>query len=250
MKSKYKIIFLCSLVFLLTGCTTTYNVEIYKEKVKINGKIIEKDKSKWNEVVSVADPSLTGEMPEEYEGLVEKEKSEITYAELIDLKTSKKDEASPKLEGLSKLKNPWQLGLKYKNSFKLFGNDIDSFIKAAGPTYCYDNFNITTNEEDKTVIISTSLNNNCFKNYPNLEKIQVNVKTNHKVVSSTADIEKKDSYTWNINSENAENRAIQIIFKKDEYVWNYDNWLLKAAMIIIILVPIGFAAYKLTKLKD
>ena len=86
--------------------------------------------------------------------------------------------------------------------------------------------------------MSTSLKNLCFYEYPILENITINLKTNHKVVSSNANIVDGYHYTWNIDKDNKDDAAIQITIKKDEYVFNYENELVKKVMFFVLIIGI------------
>ena len=249
-KLRFKILFITFTLVFFTGCNANYNVEIYNEKVKVNGKILEKDKNKWDEIVKITDSSsFESSVPDDYKYLLEENKK-YTYRELIDNQFYS-DDTVTYLKGLSKIKNPWQLGLKYNGVYDLYGNSSKAFVMAAGTTYCYDNFNVTTDDETKSVIISTSVNNFCFDKYSNLEEINVKVKTNHKVVSSTADSIDLHTYTWKITKENASKKPLQLVIKSDEYVFNYDNRIVKiivlvavVSLVIVISFKIGIIIYR------
>lgn len=244
MKNKYKILLIILTLFLFTGCSATYNVEIYKEKVKVNGKILEK-KDKWDEEVTLPPSGFSNTEKTPYDDL-KNEKYTYTYRELVN-EQLKKDETIKQLEGLSKINNPWQLGLKLKRDYKLSRDDSksNSLIKIAGPTMCYDKFNVTEDAENNNLTISTSGENKCFSMYPNLDKITVKLKTNHKVVDSTADNVNMHTYTWNLTRENSQNKPLQITLKKNDYVFNYDNRIVKIIGFAIVISISLVIFYKL-----
>ncbi len=249
MRYKSKLLFGILTLFLLTGCTANYNVEIYNEKVKVNGKVLEANKNKWDEVVEIVDSSpFENSTPSVYEDLVDGNQK-FTYRQLID-NQFKLDVTLKPLVGLSKINNPWQLGLKFKRSYKLYGDNSDSLLSVAGPSVCYDNFNVTVDEENNNIIISTSSKNKCFDMYKNLDSITVKLKTNHKVVNSTADEVDLHTYIWKLTRENSNDKPLQITLKRNEYVFNYDNRLVKLvgfsaflAFIIVLFYKLGIIIY-------
>lgn len=247
MKNKYKILLIFLSLFLFTGCSATYNVEIYNEKVKVNGKILEK-KEKWDTEVKLPPSDFPDDGPTIYDEL-KNEKYTYTYRELVN-EQFKKDYTIKQLEGLSKINNPWQLGLKFKRRYNLYGDTVKSFIMVAGANLCYDKFNIIEDEDNNNIIISTSNQNKCFDMYPNLDKITVKLKTNHKVVDSTADSVDLHTYTWDLTRDNSKDKPLQITLKRNEYVFNYDNRIVKIvgfsaliAFIIVIFYKIGIIIY-------
>lgn len=214
---KLKILFLFILVCLLSGCTAEYNVEIYNDEVRVDGSFVEKDSSKWDELVF-----------------------DIPYREMIDWKTTG-DESSPVAEGIYKISSDNELGIGLKNKYKLLGE----YENSPGIKACYQYFSII--EENENIILSTSLQNKCFDDYSSLDNITVNLKTNHKVVSSNADLVNGYHYTWNLSRANKDDAAISIVIKKDEYIFNYENEFFKkilyTAGIIVIIVSVGGITY-------
>ena len=205
---KCKILLLIIFAFVLTGCSVDYNVEIYKNDVKVNGTLLEENSDRWYEKVY-----------------------DITYQEMVDLKTTG-DEYSPVIDGLYKIDEEGKLGLGLKNKYKL----DKSYISSPGISSCYKYFRVM--EEDNKIILSSSLENLCFDEYKNLDNITINLKTNHKVVSSNADTVNGYHYTWNISRENKDDAAIQITLEKDKYIFNYENEFVKKIFYILIIVGI------------
>lgn len=251
MRCRVKLLFIILIVFFVSGCSANYNVEIYNETVKVNGKILEKDKNKWDEPISIDSPPLSiddKDIPQEYKDLTIKNEV-LTYKQLVDRQLKPDDLVKP-LEGLSSINTPWQLGLKFKRRYNLYGDTVKSFIMVAGADLCYDKFNIIEDEDNNNIIISTSNQNKCFDMYPNLDKITVKLKTNHKVVDSTADSVDLHTYTWDLTRDNSKDKPLQITLKRNEYVFNYDNRIVKIvgfsaliAFIIVIFYKIGIIIY-------
>ena len=214
--NKKVILLLILVLFVTTGCTATYNVEIYNDEIRVDGKVVELDSTKWHD-------SILG----------------TTYIEMIDWKTTGDDE-SPVADGIYKISDDNQLGIGSKNKYT-----FDNYEESPGIKACYKYFNII--EENGNIILSTSVENTCFDSYPNLDFITVNLKTNHKVVSNNADIVDGYHYTWNLSRENKDDASISITLKKNEYIFNYENEFVKkviySLVIIGIIIGVGSVIY-------
>lgn len=228
---KKKLILLIVLL-LTTGCSANYDIEIYNNEVKEKLEYINTDPSSWDSKVQYG---FT------YRQLVEASKD---YPYPVFDSTVVDENDIIKIEGVEYYDNTLisdtnKLGQKLE--YKKF--TLDNFSDSSIVKKCYQYFNII--EKDDEIIFSTSLENKCFNEYSNLDIITVNLKTNHKVVSSNADIVNGYHYTWNISKEEKDDAAILITIKKDEYIFNYENEFIKKIMYIggfigIILGVSGF----------
>lgn len=212
---KKKKLFICLLfVFLLSGCSVNYDIEIKDDTIKVNGKLVELDKNKWDDVVvDNSSGEVDKDVPIEDS---EVDHSKLTFEDLVNSKTIEADEATRR-EGLEKFKTKDELGITYEEEYNW--KDTSDFSQIAGVNTCYDYFTVLRNNDEKSgneqLIISTSAKNYCFDMYPNLESITVNLKTNHKVVSHNADQVKDNNYVWNINKNNASQKTMQIILSEE-----------------------------------
>lgn len=220
-----KKLLLLILLFLVTGCSATYDVEIYNNTVKEDMEFIEDNSSKWD---SEAQYGLT------YRELLTDSVS-YPYPAFNDAMVDENDRI--KIDGVEYYDNKLisesnKLGQKLSyHKFTLNDFEESSIIKK-----CYQYFTIMT--QDDNIILSTSLDNKCFDEYPNLDFITVNLKTNHKVVSSNADIVDGYHYTWNLSRETKDDSAILITLKKNEYIFNYENEFVKKIMYFVIIIGI------------
>ncbi len=212
---KKKKLFICLLfVFLLSGCSVNYDIEIKDDTIKVNGKLVELDKNKWDDVVvDNSSGEVDKDVPIEDS---EVDHSKLTFEDLVNSKTIEADEATRR-EGLEKFKTKDELGITYEEEYNW--NDTSDFSQMAGVNTCYDYFTVLRNNDEESgneqLIISTSAKNYCFEMYPNLESITVNLKTNHKVVSHNADQVNDNNYVWNINKNNASQKTMQIILSEE-----------------------------------
>lgn len=222
---KKKIIILSILLFSLTGCSATYDLEIYNNQVKEDMKFINYDSSTWDSIVQY---DLT------YRELLN---ASINYPYPVFDNTIVDEVDTIKLDGIEYYDNTLisranQLGQRLKyNKFNLTDFNESAIVKK-----CYQYFNII--EQDDNIILSTSLENLCFKEYPMLDRITINIKTNHKVVASNATKSKKYQYTWDITRDKSQDSAIQLTIKKDEFIFNYENEFLKKIIYITLIIGI------------
>lgn len=214
---KIKLIIIFLIVFLVSGCTAEYNVEIYNDEVRVDGSFVEEDTSKWEESIY-----------------------DIPYYEVVEWKTTG-DSETPVADGIYKISDNTKLGIGLKNTYNL----LDDYVTSPGLKACYQYFNVI--EENDEIIISTSTTNKCFDEYSLLDTITVNLKTNHKVVSSNADIVNGYHYTWNLDRYNKDDAVISLVLKKDEYVFNYENEFIKKTIYIVgitgIILIVGGTIY-------
>ena len=114
-----------------------------------------------------------------------------------------------------------QLGVEY------FSDKTIDFENSSAINQCYTNpvFEV----EENIVHINTGNNFNCYEYYENLETIQVILTTNHKVISSNAEVVEGNKYIWNITKDG--NKNIEISYEQDISK--------KASKVTIILIVIS-----------
>lgn len=229
-----KLILLSVVMFFLTGCSATYDIEIYNNQVKEDMEFVNTNPSSWD---SEAQYGLT------YRDLL---LASHDYPYPAFDSTVVDEDDTIKLDGVEYynnqlISNSTKLGQRL--SYHKF--TLDNFNDSSIVKKCYQYFNII--EEESNIILSTSFENKCFDEYPMLDNITINLKTNHKVVSSNADSVSGYHYTWNLTRESKDDAAILITLKKDEYVFNYENEFLKKIMFFVlvtgIILSIGSITY-------
>ena len=87
---------------------------------------------------------------------------------------------------------------------------LNDFYRSAAINQCFKEFNIQT--EDNYVLLRT--NNRCaaFDNYPLLEAITINIKTDLNVIVSNADQVNDNIYTWHLTRDNYTNKAVRLTY--------------------------------------
>lgn len=220
-----KLVLLSIGLFFLTGCSATYDIEIYNNQIKEDMEFVNTDSSSWDSKVQYG---LT------YRDLID---SSVNYPYPVFYDTVVDEDDTIKLEGVEYYHNTLisdRIQLGQKLSYHKF--TLDNFSNSSIVKKCYQYFNII--EEGDNIILSTSLKNLCFQEYSMLDNITVHLKTNHKVLNNNADIVDGYHYTWNLTRENQDDAAIMITLKKDEYVFNYENEFFKKIIYIGAFVGI------------
>lgn len=216
-----KIILLVSLIFLLSGCSVNYDLEIfnneYREKISIN---------------SLNTTESSYEIPVYFdETRVEKT---LTSKKVADVEYYQKSNE--------------QTNYVYYNNFAM-----EKYYKSYFVNSSFDFFAVYYNDVDEETgedIITISTNNNMkiFDTYKDLDEIKINVKTNHKVKYSNADSHSKFTYTWNYDKNNYKDKYIQLILYKDKFVFNYDGKFFRNLTIVgLIVVSLAIIAIFIIK---
>ncbi len=209
-----KIIFLSLVLFMLSGCTIKYDLDLTTPNAAIeNLEILETDFS--NEYFSTI-KNYTGNIKAIYS-----DQDSDSY------------EKDPNLEYYSVVNNSddtkANLVISYPFTTEEFG---DSNIINT----CYDNVSFY-NTDDK-IDIRTSNEFLCFEKYISAEEVEINIKTNQKVLTNNADYVEDNVYTWKIDKSNAYQKPIILsnIENSTQEEKNENNTQLN---LIIILSVIG-----------
>lgn len=240
---KKKLWLLILAVFLFTGCSVEYNIEITDNQITMDGELLETDELIWNKEIIQnklenidfnQDPNYC---TEDTCGIMDGEPdlSSLTFRELIDLKTINKES---KIEGLEKISDVGKLGISAKKTINY--SNKDAIKELPGITTCYKNFSVVENPNQDGIIISTSNKNLCFEMYDILEDITVKLKTNHEVESHNADEVIDGEYIWKVNKNNYNNKSIQLnLLNKTHKKANFSLLILLGGAILVIVTMIG-----------
>lgn len=209
---KIKLLYLALLLFLLTGCSTEYNLTIandsFIEELKVNNVKIDN----INDLI----------LPLNYD------------VDEYDI-----DKVKPGDDGFYNAKLD-------KNSYSLFNTfNYNSFLKSTLLNSCYDKVDVV--KYNKKIYISTVGDFKCYNNYK-VDDVKVNIISKYKLVDTNADSIKNNVYSWNINKDNLD-KGIYIEFvlpkkseKKKKIFINNDNnfylFLFQASLILLLLVII------------
>lgn len=227
---KKRILMLIPILLLTTGCTCEYNLTIeentYIEQITIIGSTSDEISSFNNQWQIPIDK-------EEYNN--------------ITLETDSNGEFTGEIYNYNLSSNKLTFDYNFNQS---------QYIKSTAVSNCYDMLNITNS--NNRIVISTSSNAKCFENHPPLTNIKINIKVDKKVISNNADGINGNTYTWNINKSNAEDKSINLILENqssdnsnnnnenNNQILTKENILKKYAIyiFIIILAIIIYFGYK------
>lgn len=202
---KVILIFIC-LIF-LSGCEVTYELTLNDNNITEKLTLIETNSSLFD-----VQNDLGWTLRETFDSLL----------------TS--DEFSDDIYSVKSLNSEGQLGVEY------YSSELDDIINSSAINQCYINPQMI--EDENIITINTGNNFKCYEYYENLETIKVVFKTNHKVISSNADIVEDNKYIWNITKEG--NKQIEISYDKTDVSTNY--WPIIIICMVVILL-IGIVAY-------
>ena len=231
-----KIGVLLTLIFLLTGCSATYNITIENNTIS-DELIIENAKSE------TYSDGMT------YEKLIN-----VYYNQNVasDINTPGYPEVNKKIEGYtyydkSIIDKNWKYCFKLNNSFAFYDYKNSPLLLE----YSFKSIEVNNNK----IVINSNTNKGCtlFDNYPYLDNMVINIITNHKVVSNNADEIKENTYTWFINKNNYKTKEIAIQIDKsvvsnntllDEKESNILTIFLIGTLLVAIFIFSFYTYYK------
>ena len=182
-----KILIVLGILLITTGCTCEYNLDIengkYNEEIKINAKTVS-EKNNFNNEWKI--PTNKNE----YDIGIDSENADIDYTKIYSYRTS----------GNSLIFSQEANRGEYNNSTAVYN--------------CYNK--LTVDIQSGSTIISTSNAVKCFDKYPDLTEITVNITVDKPVKSCNADNAFGNTYTWNLNRSNANNKPINLIIETSE----------------------------------
>lgn len=228
-KLKKKFLILISIVFLISGCDITYNLDIYNGKFSENIKIIENDKSKWNSNVS------TTTAQELYNSYKAKPIPISSYSPMIPGTNEKLNDVL--YYNVNDLTNQKRIGMEYNYDMTQSQFNDSYFVR-----YAYNRFLVATIKDNIT--ISTGEKLKLFEQYNNLENVTINITTNHKVIKHNADKVDGDTYIWKVNRENADDKSLYFEVDEDAVAESESSdWLKVIGTIIIVMIIILVVGY-------
>ncbi len=209
--------------FFLCGCEAVYNVDINEDFIKDELIINNYDVSSWdNEKIP-------------YRKLIDNNYNNFNLA--TDKNTPGYPEVYKKIDGYNYynkelISETGNYGLKFNYEF-----NHDDYSKSYLLTF-YNNLRI--NNVNNKLIINTGDGKGCyaFDNYPLLDKITINVRTDYIIDNNNADKVEDGIYTWFIDKDNYKNKSIYLEVDKN-YLKNGKNTTLTNRVINITLIVIG-----------
>ena len=214
---KSKCLILIFLIFMMCGCTAEVNLDISDNKIKESVDI-----TFYQNVLYPKDiikTSFRNYIP--------------IYAKNLIVDTMP-DEPLDGIEYYAKKETDLGNGYKFNYSYNF---NINEYKEARTVKNAFKSYNVSYNEDDNTISLSTDNEELLyFKDYPELEEVKINIKTDYLVTENNADDVKDNTYTWVFKKDDV--KSINMLIDTSDVVKKVDN----TNMIIIasILIVIGF----------
>ena len=187
MLKKIKLISLLLLLFLVSGCSATYVLDIKSGEVNESLYINNYDKETWDSYKERINIAAGGAVATNY---------------LED-----EPEVNEKTEGINyynikRIEHLDNVGVSYQNIFNKeeYKNSNIIFMNTSDFDYSYNADKIKINIK----------NIEAFKFHPDLKELTVKLTTNHEVLNTNANEIKDNTYFWYLNKNNIEEKTINI----------------------------------------
>jgi len=224
---KMKLFYCILLSIFLCGCTANYNINITETGVEENFEFYESDKEKF-------DNSIYAHTDYTYRKSVLENSKWPTGA---FYQRSGNPYEPVKIDGVEYYNQELiddnnKLGIKYDYTFQLDNYNESNAVKS-----CFEKFSF--NNTDEIIKIYVKNASPCFETRKLLEKINIKLTSSYKVIKHNADSVKNNKYIWNIDSNNASSKVIDITLTKQEDIVitnNSNNSYLTLIIILAIFV--------------
>ena len=219
MKIKYFVLML--IVFMMCGCTAEVNLEINDNKMKESVDITFYQNAIYTK--DIIRTSFRNYIP--------------IYATDV-IVDADPDRAFPDIKYYEKTET--DLGNGYLFNYR-YNFDINEYEEARTVKDGFRNYNISVNDSNHTISITTDNNGLLyFDDYPLLEEVRVNIKTDYFVEENNADSVDGNIYTWVFNRDS--NKSIDMLINTENNVSNgynlniIDNLTPIVFVIVVVLV--------------
>lgn len=213
---KSKCLILVFLIFMMCGCTAEVNLDISDNKIResvditfYQNVLYPKDiiKTSFRNYIPVyAKNLIVDTMPDE-------------PLEGIDYYTKKETD----------------LGNGYKFNYS-YDFNINEYKEARTVKDGFRSYNISFNQDDHTISLFAEGTLLYFNEYPELEEVKINIKTDYLVKENNADNVKDNTYTWVFKKDDV--KSINMLIDTSDVVKNVDNT--NIIIIASILIVTGF----------
>lgn len=205
MKRNVLIILMC---LILCGCDATVKISIKDSVVKENVTLVENDNSKFD-LVNDTGWSIRDLMKElEQDDPFQDKGYKTKYSESNDKLETKISETT----------------------------DLKNINSSALLNQCYVNYSVEESEEN--ILIDTGSEFKCYEYYEHLDKIVVELTTNHKVNEHNATKVENDKYIWEFSKNS--NKQIRINLTKESEKNYVVYFILIGGIILLISLIIWF----------
>ena len=223
-----KILILLILMISLTGCEAVYNLDINNNTFTEELVLTTNDKSsKSQKTVNVALKSKIPVDDNYYKPEVNFKQNNLKYYQI------------------SKIDTDNELGARYKANLTKEEYLTSTLVKEHFP-------NFKLNETGNIISLNLGKKENIFDNYPDLDKLTINITINNKVTKHNADGVNNNIYTWNLTKDNYNKKEIYLNYNKNEkhIETEEEKFNYNIIFIIIGIIIISFTAYIAIKAKN
>ena len=226
------LLFLC--LFLVTGCTAEYHLDIDEElnlKENVNIAAVNSD-----DIVKL----------KEFNRIIP---SDI---EVDDFRAFNERIKGISYYDVKKNDNNDLLSLEHKF-------DINSINNSYVVRSCYEYVTVMTRNDDKELLLSTSNKLLCFKQYDNLDEVKIIISSIYKLKETNADSVDGHNYIWNVNKDNYSNKYIYLLLdvtETDLTFWEkvlrgeYTNICVVSVLIFVVCLLGYFILKGISKKRD
>ena len=223
-----KILILLILMISLTGCEAVYNLDINSNTFTEELILTTNDKSsKSQKTVNVALKSKIPVDDNYYKPEVNFKQNNLKYYQI------------------SKIDTDNELGARYKANLTKEEYLTSTLVKEHFP-------NFKLNETGNIISLNLGKKENIFDNYPDLDKLTINITINNKVTKHNADGVNNNIYTWNLTKDNYNKKEIYLNYNKNEKhsETEEEKFSYNIIFIIIGIIIISFTTYIAIKTKN
>lgn len=197
-----KTILILLMLFITTGCTATYNLEIsengFEESLTISATDISENKyiidypqnAYYDEIGNNEDPTKKAEGVEYYNSFIREKK---------DLKS-----------------------INYNYLFNVENFERSNIIRNSFSTFVLKQYDHDKDGENDYMMISTTDDFNILKNNDELENLTININCHYEVISNNADKVDGNTYIWYLTPDNI--KAINMVYNPEVIVDNRTIW--------------------------
>lgn len=216
MKIKYLILVL--LIFIMCGCTTEVNFDISDNKIKESVDIIFYQNALYPK--KVIKTSFRNYIP--------------IYAKDLIVDTIP-DEPLNNINYYKKRETDLGNGYKFNYSYNF---NINEYKEARTIKNAFISYDVSYNEDDNIISVFTDNEELLyFKDYPELEEVKINIKTNYLVKEENADSINDNIYTWVFKKD--EVKSINLVIDTSKVInnINYTNiTIIGFVMVVIVFI--------------
>lgn len=212
---KIKCLILVLLIFIMCGCTAEVNLDISDNKIKESVDITFYQNVLYPK--NIIKTSFRNYIP--------------IYAKDLIVDTMP-DEPLDEINYYAKKEIDLGNGYKFNYSYNF---NINEYGEARTVKNAFKSYNVSYNEDDNTISLSTDNEELLyFKDYPELEEVKINIKTDYLVKENNADSINDNIYTWVFKKD--EVKSINLLIDTSKVVNNINrtNITIIASVILVI----------------